>query len=47
MPCKGAAKGGRSHDNYFHSILGMMNVSTSVYDSAQDVFGGCTQRQNS
>ncbi|QTQ85013.1 phosphoethanolamine transferase [Agrobacterium tumefaciens] len=44
---KGAAKGGRSHDNYFHSILGMMNVSTSVYDSAQDVFGGCTQRQNS
>lgn len=44
---KSAAKGGRSHDNYFHSILGMMNVSTSVYDPSLDVFGGCTQRQNS
>ncbi|MCZ7454509.1 phosphoethanolamine--lipid A transferase [Rhizobium rhizogenes] len=44
---KSAAEGGRSHDNYFHSILGMMNVSTSVYDPSLDVFGGCTQRQNS
>jgi lipid A ethanolaminephosphotransferase len=44
---KSAAQGGRSHDNYFHSILGMMNVSTSVYDASLDVFGGCTQRQNS
>ncbi|MCZ7893094.1 MULTISPECIES: phosphoethanolamine transferase [Agrobacterium] len=44
---KTAAEGGRSHDNYFHSILGMMNVSTSVYDPSLDVFGGCTQRQNS
>jgi lipid A ethanolaminephosphotransferase len=24
-----------------------MNVSTSVYDPSLDVFGGCTQRQNS
>lgn len=27
---KSAAQGGRSHDNYFHSILGMMNVSADL-----------------
>lgn len=42
-----AAAGQRSHDNFFHSILGMMNVSTSVYDRSLDVFSGCTSRQNS
>ncbi len=30
-----------SHDNFFHSILGMMNVTTSVYDKNLDVFGAC------
>ena len=30
-----------SHDNFFHSILGMMNVTTSVYDKNLDVFGVC------
>ncbi|NTE62632.1 phosphoethanolamine transferase [Agrobacterium fabrum] len=44
---KSAAEGGRSHDNYFHSILGMMSVSTSVYDPSLDVFNGCTRRQTS
>ncbi len=42
-----AAKGGRSHDDYFHSILGMMRVSTSVYDPSLDIFSGCTKRQTS
>lgn len=30
-----------SHDNFFHSILGMMNIATSVYDTNLDVFGSC------
>ncbi len=30
-----------SHDNLFHSVLGMMNVTTSVHDSKLDVFAGC------
>lgn len=31
----------RSHDNLFHSVLGLMDVSTSVYNPALDVFSGC------
>jgi lipid A ethanolaminephosphotransferase len=30
-----------SHDNLFHSVLGMMNVETSVYDKGLDVFAKC------
>ncbi|KQV73397.1 phosphoethanolamine--lipid A transferase [Rhizobium sp. Root1220] len=30
-----------SHDNLFHSVLGMMNVTTSVHDPKLDVFAGC------
>ncbi|RDJ09524.1 phosphoethanolamine transferase [Rhizobium grahamii] len=30
-----------SHDNLFHSVLGMMNVSTSAYNAKLDVFAGC------
>ncbi len=30
-----------SHDNVFHSVLGLMDVSTKVYDPALDVFSGC------
>ncbi|MBN7806883.1 phosphoethanolamine--lipid A transferase [Agrobacterium rosae] len=41
---KKAKVGGRSHDNFFHSILSMMNVSTSVYDSSLDVFSACKRR---
>jgi lipid A ethanolaminephosphotransferase len=36
-----------SHDNFFHSILGMMNVTTSVYDPALDVFRACITRRTS
>ncbi|WP_165933155.1 MULTISPECIES: phosphoethanolamine--lipid A transferase [unclassified Rhizobium] len=32
-----------SHDNLFHSVLGMMSVSTSVYDRKLDVFAACTR----
>lgn len=31
-----------SHDNIFHSILGMLQVQTKVYDRALDIFAGCT-----
>ncbi len=30
-----------SHDNLFHSILGMMNVETSVYDPSLDILASC------
>jgi len=32
-----------SHDNYFHSVLGLMNVQTSVYKPALDIYAGCTK----
>ena len=31
----------KSHDNLFHSVLGMMNVATSVYERDLDVFAKC------
>ena len=35
-----------SHDNLFHSVLGLMNVETSVYRADQDLFSKCrTQRR--
>lgn len=30
-----------SHDNLFHSMLGIMDVQTSVYDGALDLFKPC------
>ena len=30
-----------SHDNYFHSVLGLAGVSTRVYQSQLDVFSSC------
>ena len=30
-----------SHDNYFHSVLGLMNVLTSVYQPALDIYARC------
>ena len=35
----------RSHDNLFHSVLGIMNISTSLYDPALDVFASCSGAQ--
>ncbi len=32
-----------SHDNYFHSVLGLMNVQTQVYKAGMDVYAGCTK----
>jgi lipid A ethanolaminephosphotransferase len=30
-----------SHDHLFSSLLGLMGVGTSVYDSSRDLFAGC------
>lgn len=30
-----------SHDNLFHSVLGLLNVSTGAYRSERDIFDGC------
>ncbi|MCV9967591.1 phosphoethanolamine--lipid A transferase [Pararhizobium sp. BT-229] len=31
----------QSHDNLFHTVLGMLNVATKVYDPALDVLASC------
>jgi lipid A ethanolaminephosphotransferase len=30
-----------SHDNLFHSVLGLSGVQTNVYDKALDLFALC------
>ena len=30
-----------SHDNYFHSVLGLMNVTTEVYRDTLDIYAPC------
>ena len=30
-----------SHDNYFHSVLGLMNVQTRVYQAGLDIYARC------
>jgi len=30
-----------SHDNLFHSVLGLMDVETSAYHASSDIFDGC------
>lgn len=35
-----------SHDNYFHSALGMLGVQTRVYDPARDITAACRQTAN-
>ncbi|WP_113385696.1 phosphoethanolamine--lipid A transferase [Rhizobium sp. SYY.PMSO] len=48
MAClsKRAGEGAYSHDNIFHSVLGMMDVSTKVYDPKLDVFAACRTPSN-
>ncbi len=33
-----------SHDNLFHTVLGLFNVTTPVYDKSLDIFSGCIER---
>ena len=37
----GHAKAEYSHDNFFHSVLGLLDVETSTYDAALDMFAPC------
>jgi lipid A ethanolaminephosphotransferase len=30
-----------SHDNLFHSVLGLLDVETSAYHAPRDIFDGC------
>ncbi len=30
-----------SHDNFFHSVLGLLNLKTAVYDKNRDIFSRC------
>lgn len=32
----------RSHDNLFHSVLGVFGVDTSAYRPERDIFAPCT-----
>ncbi len=34
-----------SHDNYFHSVLGLMNVNTGVYKDSMDIYAPCASAQ--
>jgi lipid A ethanolaminephosphotransferase len=34
-----------SHDDVFHSVLGMLNVSTAVYNPALDIFHACNRKE--
>ncbi len=36
-----------SHDNLFHSVLGLLDVQTSVYKPERDLFEGCRGRTGS
>lgn len=42
----GAADKPTSHDNFFHSVLGLMDVSTKVYDAKLDVFSACRKESS-
>jgi lipid A ethanolaminephosphotransferase len=33
-----------SHDNLFHSVLGLMSVKTAVYQRELDFFAACESR---
>jgi lipid A ethanolaminephosphotransferase len=35
-----------SHDNFFHSVLGLMDVATTVYDPKLDLFARCRNTAN-
>jgi lipid A ethanolaminephosphotransferase len=34
-----------SHDNLFHTVLGMMDVVTKIYDPSLDAFAACRRMQ--
>jgi lipid A ethanolaminephosphotransferase len=44
--CLRAKKSSRlSHDNYFHSVLGLLDIKTAVYKPELDVYASCSTKQ--
>ncbi len=41
---QGRADAAVSHDNFFHSVLGLLEVQTSVYQAGLDAYAGCRGR---
>lgn len=42
VPClRAGASRARSHDNLFHSVLGLFGVQTHAYESGKDIFAPC------
>ena len=35
-----------SHDNLFHSVLGLLDIHSAVYDKSQDLFHSCSLTKN-
>lgn len=45
MTCLASKAGASySHDNIFHSVLGLMDIGTKVYDPSLDIFAGCRKK---
>ena len=42
---KKATKGSFSHDNYPHTVLGLMKIKTTVYKEKLDVFHNCLKKR--
>ena len=40
-----AEKNTYSHDNIFHSLLGLLEIKTTLYDGRYDLFSGCRTRK--
>jgi lipid A ethanolaminephosphotransferase len=38
---RGRSREALSHDNLFHSVLGLMDVRTAAYLPSRDIFDGC------
>jgi lipid A ethanolaminephosphotransferase len=38
---RGKSRAAWSHDNLFHSVLGLLDVQTTVYRASHDIFDGC------
>ena len=39
--CTGAVQSRPQHDHLFHTVLGLLDVTTSLYDPALDLTRGC------
>jgi lipid A ethanolaminephosphotransferase len=42
---RGRAAAPASHDNLFHSLLGVLDVETTAYEAGMDLFAPCRDRR--